>query len=1075
MQCRGLLISLYVTLLVVQVYGYSGGSGTPEDPYQISWYGDLYRLNKTVEDFDNHFILTSDIDLDPNLPGHRVFDQAVIAQYPITTQSKQFSGSFDGNGHAIRNLHISVTKGTKSPSFFARLDPGARVVNLELKNVFIKTDTGYNYNHIGCLTSENYGTVSDCHISGVIVCHERSKRIGGLVGINRGDIDASSFAGHISGGEYVGGLVGSSIGHITNCFCSGSVVGEEYVGGLVGLTSDSVSGSSSNATVTGDKRVGGLVGGHSRGSLSDCYSTGAVEGRYHTGGLVGYHSATITRCYTKCDVNGLSETGGLVGRNYSYGKVYSSHSSGNVSGGVYVGGLVGGNFGRVMSCYSNSTVTGHSHMGGLVGRNADWSIPNQEDSYICSCYSTGPVVRQSLKSFVGGLVGQNEEGQVVRCCWDIESSGYVRSDGGAGLTQSEMMSMKWSSLQGFGEDPNWIIEPNKGYPRLNWEDVEGQPISSPVVDWLVGGGSESDPYELRTQTQFIGLSKSSWLWDKHFYLAQDVNLLSVQLSQAVFPGFSGCFNGGGNSIFNFSVVGASHVGFFGHLYGSAVVRDLKLLNIDVNTTGQLSNAGGLVGRNEGCILDCMCSGRLIGAGYAGGLVGRNDGYIVNSSTHVAVEGVDVYPSSKSTGGLTGINYGCILSCFNEGSVFAQDIAGGLIGINYGLVGHAYSGGAVQGNKVVGGFAGKNEGGVSCCYSTGAVSGGSEVGGLVGQGDPNFVSRSYWDTDTSGMNISQGGIGISSLRMQDIQTFYNAGWDMLGESENGTSDYWCISPEEGYPILSFRENVQGQALEGAGKFDTPYLITSIQDLGVIWRDPTAYYRLENDIDLSAVIWPMAVVPWFRGVIDGNGHVIKNLHIDSGGYLGLFGKLEKDSLVSNLGLMDVMISGIGETIGGFSGWLRAGVIRNCFCTGFVRGSKNIGGLVGKQIYLGRIRNSYTQCTVQGVRYVGGLVGNLTSDTEIDSCYSAGPVRGQEDTSGLVGRGFWAEVNNCFWDVDATGQSTGIFGKGLSTQRMWKVYTYTNAGWDFQGESRNGIHDDWQMPEGGGYPILSVFNRR
>ena len=91
---------------------YSGGSGTAADPYQIATAADLIALGETPADYDKHFILTADIDLDPNLPGRKVFDKAVIA--PDTNpndmhsdfQGTPFGGVFDGNGHAISHLSI---------------------------------------------------------------------------------------------------------------------------------------------------------------------------------------------------------------------------------------------------------------------------------------------------------------------------------------------------------------------------------------------------------------------------------------------------------------------------------------------------------------------------------------------------------------------------------------------------------------------------------------------------------------------------------------------------------------------------------------------------------------------------------------------------------------------------------------------------------------------------------------------------------------------------------------------------------------------------------------------------------
>ncbi len=51
---------------------YSGGAGTPEAPYKIADYNDLYTLADDTEDYNKHFCLTADIDLNPILPGRNV-------------------------------------------------------------------------------------------------------------------------------------------------------------------------------------------------------------------------------------------------------------------------------------------------------------------------------------------------------------------------------------------------------------------------------------------------------------------------------------------------------------------------------------------------------------------------------------------------------------------------------------------------------------------------------------------------------------------------------------------------------------------------------------------------------------------------------------------------------------------------------------------------------------------------------------------------------------------------------------------------------------------------------------------
>jgi hypothetical protein len=65
------------------------------------------------------------------------------------------------------------------------------------------------------------------------------------------------------------------------------------------------------------------------------------------------------------------------------------------------------------------------------------------------------------------------------------------------------------------------------------------------------------------------------------------------------------------------------------------------------------------------------------------------------------------------------------------------------------------------------------------------------------------------------------------------------------------------------------------------------------------------------------------------------------------------------------------------------------------------------------------------------------------------------------------------NSFWDIDASGVSSSETGTGLPTAAMHDVQTYLDAGWDFVDEILNGAHETWQMPQGGGYPVLAVLN--
>lgn len=64
---RTIPLLIAVCLIACPHYAkYGGGSGTAEDPYQIATAQDLILLGESPDDYDKHFVLTADIDLDPN-------------------------------------------------------------------------------------------------------------------------------------------------------------------------------------------------------------------------------------------------------------------------------------------------------------------------------------------------------------------------------------------------------------------------------------------------------------------------------------------------------------------------------------------------------------------------------------------------------------------------------------------------------------------------------------------------------------------------------------------------------------------------------------------------------------------------------------------------------------------------------------------------------------------------------------------------------------------------------------------------------------------------------------------------
>jgi hypothetical protein len=350
----------------------------------------------------------------------------------------------------------------------------------------------------------------------------------------------------------------------------------------------------------------------------------------------------------------------------------------------------------------------------------------------------------------------------------METSGLTASDGGVGLTTAEMMKPNMLGLNGFANDPNWILDADRDYPRLAWEDTAGQIIPEPIIDWLDGQGTVAEPYRVDTADQLILLSRASELWDRHFVLGADIdldpNLPGRRVfSQAVIQVFSGVFDGNGHTISHLTVSGGRYLGLFGQLGPGAAVSNLGLEAVDVNGIG--SHSGSLVGINNGSIATSYSTGIIKGDQWIGGLVGSNIGKITES---------------YSSGTVTGVEY-----------------VGGLVGSNGGNITASYSTATSEGEGA-GGLVGENGGSITTSYSTGKVTGPS-IGGLVA-GSYGNITMSFWDMETSVQTTSAGGIGKTTAEMLTATTFLEAGWDFVDEDTNGTDDIWWIDEGNDYPRL-----------------------------------------------------------------------------------------------------------------------------------------------------------------------------------------------------------------------------------------------------------------------------------
>jgi hypothetical protein len=297
------------------------------------------------------------------------------------------------------------------------------------------------------------------------------------------DISLAGYAWVPIGDGYAGAFRGTFNGAnrtISGLSCSGY-----YYAGLFGVLSQGAQIYNLNiagCNITGADNTGGLAGflDHNSGEtgstrIRNCHVSGTISGG-NTGGLIGMvlnvfdntiNSIFVEYCSSSATVSGGGYVGGLIGNiegSSMFGgaikpQIRYCYSSGSVNGGGTVGGLIGELMdGWLANCYSASTITtgAASVAGGLVG--------DASSSTISKSFSTGLVSPGTGR----GFIGENNETGVTECYWDTETSGQSSSNGGGtGKTTAQMKNQATFTNYQFGTEWAMSDTVNNGYPYLS--------------------------------------------------------------------------------------------------------------------------------------------------------------------------------------------------------------------------------------------------------------------------------------------------------------------------------------------------------------------------------------------------------------------------------------------------------------------------------------------------------------------------------------------------------------------------------------------------------------------------------
>lgn len=172
---------------------------------------------------------------------------------------------------------------------------------------------------------------------------------------------------------------------------------------------------------------------------------------------------------------------------------------------------------------------------------------------------------------------------------------------------------------------------------LKGEGTETSPFLISNVDELVWFREKVDEQATDGSTQFAGV---------YFKLTADIDLDSIAWNPigsmtGDHGSFKGVFDGGGHTISSLNVKEAGNgLGLFAYTAGNAVIKNLTLNNVHVESTDNSNYVGGLVGNayastqiNNVHVTDNVY---ISGRGYIGGIAGH--GYVVMDSVSVVATG-----------------------------------------------------------------------------------------------------------------------------------------------------------------------------------------------------------------------------------------------------------------------------------------------------------------------------------------------------------------------------------------------------------------------------------------------------
>ena len=235
------LATLLPLLLHAQGTQPTEGDGTADNPYQIATADNLLWFNAQCK---------------TNSKSCAVFTQDIDMERQNWTPISSFCGTFDGQGHTLKNLYVKDDFHTSEIGLFGETK-GAKIRNITFENPQINIEPGISQ-------AQNVGFVVGYATSGTLIEGVRisggnlkvqnydatnydllCSYVGAIAGlIDKSEVHSCSNSADLLAPYYVGGIGGGVGGgsRIVNCANHGQVTGlnpyltsKSYIGGIAGI------------------------------------------------------------------------------------------------------------------------------------------------------------------------------------------------------------------------------------------------------------------------------------------------------------------------------------------------------------------------------------------------------------------------------------------------------------------------------------------------------------------------------------------------------------------------------------------------------------------------------------------------------------------------------------------------------------------------------------------------------------------------------------------------------------------------------------------------------------------------